>query len=640
MNRTYTFLLQTLFICMTFAPTIYTGMPGNNMPQLSDDEMLSFQNLERELEAAKQEIDNYVATLPPEEQEQFYKAVAEVEEAINNMSEEELNEMFSGMLEEALKEEAAAGPIAQPGTLSPVHEENQPTETVAPSAADQGVLGLLESLIRRTNSLLVKTHTVPDIPAKVERWGRTRVLGEWPENLSWHAFVAQLEEFKQKLIKLQDKDPKTNAYKYIQDFIADITLYDNLKVLSAAIDADEDAIETTSFGVEKMDKKSKKALKNVINAYSAAFFTQGVIKSIDAIIAKYEPAAEKIRKEEQAAAKTAQKGTGRLHPEHAIAGGSEDFNYGGYGGGYGGYDYGGGYGGGYDYGGGGSYGGGYGGGHGGYGGGEEKGKSASGDKGGGGGGGGGRGGRGGGGGRGGKKGKEEKEKEGKEKEDKEKKEGEAKKGEKKTDADADKLLGKIEAQLGNMASSDVFDDKLRDFEQYAKSTDTIEPNLAMLKFTMLNKYATSAADEVKAFGRRLKKLDKDTSKRYVDDFKTIYDKNAANINAIVKAGNALDPKKEDEWKKIKPQLNKQKLYSFFHDEEATQEYENQKAKFEAAKKKAIAVNNTKDQEAADKALEELSKITGIKSLVTFPDLASKFKELRDAADAVKAPPKK
>jgi len=192
-----------------------------------------------------------------------------------------------------------------------------------------------------------------------------------------------------------------------------------------------------------------------------------------------------------------------------------------------------------------------------------------------------------------------------------------------------------------MSSSDVFDDKLRDFEQYAKSTtDAVEPNLAMLKFTMLNKYATSAADEVKAFGRRLKKLDKDTSKRYVDDFKTIYDKNAANINAIVKAGNALDPKKEDEWKKIKPQLDKRKLYSFFHDEEATQGYEDQKAKHEAAKKKAVAANNAKAQEAADKALEDLSKITGIKSLVTFPDLASKFKELKDAADAVKAPPKK
>ncbi|HXW86604.1 MAG TPA: hypothetical protein VEK38_04655 [Candidatus Bathyarchaeia archaeon] len=642
MKCTRTFLLHLFFLIFSFA-SINTGMPGGLPSIENDDDMLAFQNLQRELEQATQEIDNYVATLSPEEQEEFHRAVTEVQEAIDNMSEDELNEMFSMMLEEALKEEAAQGapPLKQPETLSPVTEEGAVT-VETPAAVDQGILSLLENLIRRTNSFIVKTHTMLDIPAKVERWGRTRILSDWPENFSWNLFVATLEDFKQKLIKMLDKDPKTNVYKYIQDLIVDTNLNEHLRELSTLLDAEEDALETSSFGVEKMSKSSKKTLKNIINGYTKAFFSQKISENLDAIIAKYEPTAGKIRKEEEAATKAAQRRGSRVHPEQMSVGGYEDFNYGS---GYGGYDYGGGYGG-YDYSPGGyggyDYGGGYGGGHG----------TPSAEEGekssmfGGGGGGGGRGGRGGGrsgGGGGGKKGKEAEEKGAKEKEEKEKKEkeGEKKKEEKKSDTDADKILGKIEVHLQNLTAGDTFNEKLRDFEKYVKSDDPIDPHFAMLQTSSLKKNADQATSEIKALGRRLKTIDKDLTKKYVDDFKTLYDKHRASIDAVVKAGNNLAPENADTWDKIRPAIKPQKLYTFFEDTKAQDEMEKQKAQLEA--QIAKMPSNTDKEKAAKEEVEKekktLEQTLSLKSPVSFPDLAISFIDLKKAADDIK-PPKK
>jgi len=297
---------------------------------LSFDQEDDFASLEKELEETSQAIDEYVSTLSPEEQENFNQEVEKMTKMIENMSEDE----FSEFLGEVFSEES---PIEE----EPVDEKEEETveieeEVPTPEPQEKGkqsqAISLIDSIITHTNSFVVKIASSSDLPGKIEFWGKQGTIKEWPATLVWKDFKVQLENFSQKLYRMKDKDSQTKKYKYIDDFIKDETLYNNLAQLKTKIAQYEPMIEIPEFGLEKLSNESKQATQKVANAFTEAFYTLKIPQALQELFEKYEPEAKKARAQEEEAEKKAAAQLKRQPiPERALVAGREmegaDFGY-------------------------------------------------------------------------------------------------------------------------------------------------------------------------------------------------------------------------------------------------------------------------------------------------------------------------
>ncbi len=295
------------------------------------EEMQDLATLEKELEETSKAIDEYVSTLSPEEQEEFNKAVEEVTEMIENMSEEE----FTQFLGEAFGEEL---PLEEPVEKEvEVEEEKEeipiPEPVVKEEKGKQSqAISLIDAIITHTNSFVVKIASSPDLPGKIEYWGKQGTIKEWPSTLEWKDFKLQLESFSQKLYKMKDIDPQTKKYKYIDDFIKDEALYNNLSQLKRQVTNYEPNIEIPEFGLEKLSTESKQATQKVANAYTEALYILKIPQALEKLFEEYEPVAKKVRAEEEAAEKKAAAlAKKKPTPERALVAGREaegaDFGY-------------------------------------------------------------------------------------------------------------------------------------------------------------------------------------------------------------------------------------------------------------------------------------------------------------------------
>ena len=146
------------------------------------------------------------------------------------MSEEQL----LAEMEKAFAEAAANAPAPQPEIELPVSPVPQKEEIkieqkpIVSANKQQAAIQLIDTLIAHINNFLGKAQVMVELPGKIQSWIKEGKLKNWPASLTWNTFKAQVEELEAKLNKIKDRDTKTNIYKYLDDFIKDEGLNNNI----------------------------------------------------------------------------------------------------------------------------------------------------------------------------------------------------------------------------------------------------------------------------------------------------------------------------------------------------------------------------------------------------------------------------
>ncbi len=250
------------------------------------------------------EFAQWFEDLPPEEQEEMTQAAVET---LNTMSDEELAELFGPLVEEPA--EASVPQPTEPPTVKPeekpVVTPTPPKKPTKPTKETKDAIAIIDTIINSTEGFITKVHSGPELPEKINKWGKQRQLEGWKPTFSWKSVKNDIEQLNQKLHKLKDRDPKTKRYRYLDDLLKNEVLYNNLAQLRNTLAKDEPQFEVPSFAIQKMSVQSKQAVKKIINKYLEALYVLNIPSEIDKIIAEYEPTAKKLREEEEAAAKKA-----------------------------------------------------------------------------------------------------------------------------------------------------------------------------------------------------------------------------------------------------------------------------------------------------------------------------------------------
>lgn len=301
-----------LFSLLVFNSPTHTQMTTAPMPQSEQD----MNKMVQELEKATKEIDTFVKALPPAEQAEFNRIVEQVESKMsqtdpavlerfltNQMNPEELDQFLGNVFEgitppEVKPEETVVKPQPTP------KKEVKPTPKEV-SKLDRA-LDTLNTIIKRTDSFVVKAQEMPELAGKVKRWGKRGILYDWEPSFEWDKVKKDIESLRQLIQKLIEKDPKDSTYKYLNDFIAQETLVNNVEKLKTTLVEYEPTIETSVFGIEKMDATAKKALKRTISGYTEALYRLKITEDLNKIFEKYEPRAKELREEKETAEKAAE----------------------------------------------------------------------------------------------------------------------------------------------------------------------------------------------------------------------------------------------------------------------------------------------------------------------------------------------
>lgn len=342
---------------LSFLVSIFCSIPlGTNAGMMMPN--MNMEDFERELAEANRAIEEYVASLSPEEQAAFNQSVADMTQMFESMSEDDfekfLGEMFA---DEPMMMEP------NPFDIEPTTQQEEVAPEVVLSTEDrkkvETAIAILDDIIKQSNLFLVMVNSSSDLPSSINQWSEKGSIANWQSGTTWVKFKTEIENFIQKLYKAEEQDLTTKKYKYLFELIADEALYNNLIQLRTELNATVPGIEIPEFGVQKLTSEVKTAIKNILGKYAESFSLLGIPKALDDLFAKYAPEEEKIKAAEEAATKRAQE-TARMtrNPAAHTQAGTEEMDYGYgdyYGGGYDNYPYGGdygygGYGSPYDYG--------------------------------------------------------------------------------------------------------------------------------------------------------------------------------------------------------------------------------------------------------------------------------------------------
>ena len=305
LGRKFRFVFAIVFASFFATPFSFAKIENG----LNPTEMREF---ERELEDAARDIDDYVSSLSQEQQDEFKLAVEEVSQMIEDMDPEEFDKFLGEMFAEEAGKEVPVEEVVEPEVV----EEVKPTEPVVPEISPEErkkqeyAISMIDTIIMHTNSFLRKVQSSPELPGKIEQWGKQGKIKEWPATLVWADFKTKLEEFNKRLYRLKEKDSK-QVYKYIADLIADETLFNTIDQLRRKLVQHEPKIEIPEFALQKLNATSKRAVQNAASSYTESFYILKINEGIDAVFEKYEPHAEKLRKEEEAAIKRAEAAAGK-----------------------------------------------------------------------------------------------------------------------------------------------------------------------------------------------------------------------------------------------------------------------------------------------------------------------------------------
>lgn len=289
------------FSCNVALPQAPFPTPNGKGAALSPEDL-------KMLNEVEQEINKFVGTLSPDEQKSFWKDVDELTKVMNTMSEEELVKFMEDVFQEENQpkpEQPATVPATPAPIAPPVVEQPKPIKPEALKAQEKA-LALIDSLITKINNFIGKTQLIPQLPADITKWAREDKLKDWPATLSWAQFKKQVEELETKLNKLKDRNPVTNQYKHLDEFIKNEALYNNISKLNTALTTYEPKIELPSFVLEKMADEAKVALRKVIDNLVEALTVLQIPSDIEAVLEKYEPTAKTLKEQQEEFKKRAQ----------------------------------------------------------------------------------------------------------------------------------------------------------------------------------------------------------------------------------------------------------------------------------------------------------------------------------------------
>jgi hypothetical protein len=277
---------------------------------LSDEDM-------KFLEQAQKDVQKYVEALPTESslrakgftedqiknaetKEKFDREV----ERLSKMSEEDLLKEIEKAITDASTTQPAPEPQVQP-SKPVVPEAPAAKPTPAANAKHHAALQLIDLTITGITNFLRKAQIMVELPSKIQTWQKDGKLRNWPTSLSWNSFRTQVEELEAKLHKLKDRDPKSNNYRYLDDFIKDEGTYNNIIKLRDSLTKNESKIALSPFGMDKMTSESREATRTILLSLHEALSILGIPAGLDRIFEKYEPTAKKIKESEEAAQKKA-----------------------------------------------------------------------------------------------------------------------------------------------------------------------------------------------------------------------------------------------------------------------------------------------------------------------------------------------
>lgn len=272
---------------------------------------------EEDLRKAEEEIEAFRASLSEEERKKFDQDVQEFTKALESMSEQELQEFFNQLatLDEnmlpKIPEEPRPAPTPAPSLPQPEPAKIAPVKKGDTRPAEQ----LIDDIVKHINNFTVKVSAITDIDQKFKSW---QTKGKLVTNKSineWGHLVSAVEQFKQQLLKLKDKDPKTREFRYLNDLIEDKKLYEDLSILKGELATyEQNIILPSAPGAHQISSNNRTFIIKVIETIFRALQTQKIDEQINAIFAKYEPVAKTLKKAEEQREKRALE-AGRRSPQ-------------------------------------------------------------------------------------------------------------------------------------------------------------------------------------------------------------------------------------------------------------------------------------------------------------------------------------
>ncbi len=276
-------------------------------PQMNETEM---KQMENEIAEFQKEIES----LSPEEQASFFKSMEEAVQKIDDLaktdegkalldkldkgsiSDEELDQLINQIVGEEEEAEVAPTLVEEP--------KEEPKPVVKPkqilSSKHEQAIDTINTIIAHSNAFIVKAATVPELPGKIMRWQRHKLV-DWQPGLTWNKLKNDIEQFISNLNILLERDQKTKEYYHIDEFLKHEALYNNLKKIKHIVAEYEPQIEEISPLHKSLSKKSKQAFQKMLSQYSEALYTLNVIEELKKLVAKFQPKAKMSREEEEKA---------------------------------------------------------------------------------------------------------------------------------------------------------------------------------------------------------------------------------------------------------------------------------------------------------------------------------------------------
>jgi hypothetical protein len=297
---------------VTICLSLITSSVQSEAPQLANDsfaglnpESLTPEKLQEFESQLNAEIGAMVDSMTPEQKKIFNQTVENLEKrdpeelqrfVMGEMNDSEMEDFLKSVLpEEALTEEAPVQEV--PAVQVPKAE---PLKPVLTSKHDKAI-DLIRTIVKHSRSFMDKTTEIPELEQYMKQWKDSRKGLDCLSAVSveragnWSGFKADIEKMIQQLEKTLDKDPKKNTYKYLDDLINNESLYYNLGKLRDTLLKEEPKIETSSFGIKKINEACKLPVQNVINFFAEALDELRIPQSLAIIFSKYEPTAKELR---------------------------------------------------------------------------------------------------------------------------------------------------------------------------------------------------------------------------------------------------------------------------------------------------------------------------------------------------------
>lgn len=309
------FCLSILMLASSlYRSTLYAQAPmppaqqGPDISHLLERMPTNEEDLAKWQQEVDAEINKYVSTLPPEQQQQFYKDVDELTNVMSNMSDEELNGFLSTVMtpEQQQPPTPNAQPMPTPSQKPmPVVKPQEDTKHVVIPAKHsvEQIRKILLSIADHCESFLLKIKTMA-LPGE-------RVMKNWlalnvKSKTSWDIMRADLETLSQRLHTIaQERIPGTQKYRYLPLVVEQESLCNNLERMNEILKKSEPAIEPPAFGLGDLERSSQDAIEKTARILTEALYMMNITASLEAIIKQFDPEAKKLREAEEATKKQA-----------------------------------------------------------------------------------------------------------------------------------------------------------------------------------------------------------------------------------------------------------------------------------------------------------------------------------------------